>query len=221
MRPSNLIILSIITGMSIYCVIHLFIKSNTNSFIFEMYFCSLIASIIYTTFLLIYEISHKNTQNANYQQITNESNKFFITTTYSKFLFPIFFATLFNYICFVLLMTNFDSIKNGKFLNVLVEIHINVIMPLYMLFDLIYLTKHTRSPSYLKDMIFIVIIFMLRWLIGNIGKSIILDNYPTSLFIYDLGFTIPNALLAINGYYLYDYILFKKYNPETNYSVMI
>ena len=93
MRILNFAVQTIITAMSIYSLTHLFSHKIPKNFVFEMNFCSLVASLFYTTFLMIYECSIKISD--NYQQIGSENEKKFFTSTFSKFLFPIFFCTFF------------------------------------------------------------------------------------------------------------------------------
>ena len=143
-----------------------------------------------------------------------------MTTHFSKFLFPIYFANLFIYICFNILGTNFHIYDSITFFQFIAYFHINVILPIYMILEL-YLIEHTRAPSYIKDFIYLAIIFIIRWGYAMLFKLVLKNNYYLSYSVIELGNVLLGILISVNGYLLYDFILFKRHNPQGNYSVMI
>lgn len=220
MRPTNLAIFFVMLGLTIYSLLYLFVDGKIVNFIFDMQFYLLVASTAYLGFLIFYEFKTQGRLSDNYENMVSESNRFFMTTHFSKFLFPIFFAIFFLFICRTVLFTNFHIFDYTTFFQALVLIHVNLILPIYMFCEL-FLIDHTRVPKYTSDMLILAIIFIVRWGLALIFKSIFIKGYGLSDGISELGDVLMGMLISINGYFLYDFILFKKINPEGNYSVMI
>jgi len=185
-----------------------------------MPFYLLVASTAYLGFLIFYEFKVQGRLGDNYNNMISDSNRFFMTTHFSKFLFPIFFSVFFLFVCRKLLFSNFHTFDYMTFFASLVLIHMNIILPVYMLLEL-YLIDHTRAPKYTTDMLTLAAIFIIRWGIGLIFKSIFVENYGLSLAISELGDVLLALLISTNGYFVYDFVLFKKSNPDGNYAVMI
>lgn len=207
-------------GLTIYSFLYIFVKGNITSYIFEMQFFLSLACIAYLGFLIFYEFKVQGRLGDNYENMVSESNRFFMTTHFSKFLFTIFFATFFVFVCRSLLFSNFRTFDFMTFFQALVIIHVNLILPIYLFLEL-YLIEHTRAPKYTADIFILAAIFIIRWVIGLIFKSIFVNNYGFTNAISELGDVLMGLLISINGYFLYDFVLFKKSNPDGNYAVMI
>ncbi len=208
-------------GLTVYCLFYyIFNFGSLRSNIWEMPFFLLLASVFYICFLIFYEFKTEGKLPENYQQIASDANRFFMTTYFSKFLFPIYFGIFFLYLCGVLIPQNVHIFDGKTFFNSFVDLHMNMLLPIYMFCEL-YLIVHTRAPKYIWDIAILGGIILCRWILALIFKSILVPNYSLSLALNELGGSLLCYLLSVNGYFLYDYILFKKDNPNGNYSVMI
>jgi len=221
MRPTNLVIFFIMLGLTIYSFLYLLIQIDTKYFIFDIQFYLLLASIVYLGFLIFYEFKTQGKIGENYIGLASDERKNFMTTQFSKFLFSIYFAVFFIFICTRFLATNFHFFDGKSFFFSLVEIHMNIILPVYMFLELFILVEHTRSPKYTWDLLILCIIFLIRWIIGLILRSIFINNYTLSDGISELGEVLLSLLISFNGFFFYDFVLFKKDNPNGVYTVMI
>jgi len=219
-RPSNLILYSIVLGLNIFSLIYFFVEIPVSSFIFELYFLAMIAATVYFIFLVILEFQIQGNLPENYADLASESNKNFMTTYFSKFLFPIFYALFFFYICITLLGTNFKIYEGMYFLQFCATFHMNVLLPIFLIFEM-YLVQHPRAPKYTMDVLILSAIIIWRWAGAFILKLIFTSWYNTSLAVADLGQNLLMLLVCINGYFLYDYRVFKAANPDLEYSVHI
>lgn len=224
MRVTNLTLFGIMLGLSIYSLVYIINQSYILAFtLFEINFFSLCAAIIYLLFLFVYEFKQNNESAliSSYDNIASDSNQLFMTTHFSKFLFPIFYGNLFIWFCLELLGKNFVFFTGQTFFFCIVQLHINVFLPIFMLVELYWLIDHHRAPRYVTDKIILSAILLIRWAIALIFKSILINGYSLGDSVRDLGTTLISLLLAINGYYLYDYLLFRKQNPGERYSISI
>jgi hypothetical protein len=219
-RPSNLILYSIILGLNIFSIVYCFLEIPVKFFLFELYFVAMIAATIYFIFLVILEFQVQGNLPENYADLASEANKDFMTTYYSKFLFPIFYAIFFFHICINLLGTNFKFYDNMFFFQFLAIFHMNILLPLFLLFEM-YMVQHARAPKYIMDIIILGAIILWRWATAFVLKLIFTTGYSFSFAVMDLGQNLIMLLVAINGYFLYDYRVFKASNPDLNYSVHI
>ena len=180
----------------------------------------MIAATIYFIFLIILEFQTQGNLPENYADIASQTNKDFMTTHFSKYLFPVFYAIFLFHICINILGTDFKFYSNMYFFQLLAIVHMNILLPVFLLFEM-FLVQHARAPKYLMDICILIGILLLRWAAAFIFKFIVVTNYSFSLAVIDLGQNLIMILVAINGYFLYDFRVFKAGNPEGNYSVHI
>lgn len=218
-RPSNLILYSVALGLNIFSIVYLLIEWPIMTYIVELYFLAMVASTIYFIFLVILEFQGKGKLDS-LTEVTSDSNKDFMTTTFSKFLFPIFYAIFFFFICAQLLGTNFKPFTGQYFFSILALLHMNVLLPLFLLFEMM-LVQHARDPKYVRDIIILSAVILIRWLGAVIFKWLFLEFYTFGMGVMELGQTLITLLVCINGYFVYDYRVFKAANPDGNYAIHI
>merc|ERR1711957_169515 len=181
---------------------------------------AMIAATLYFTFLIIIEFQNKGNLSENLVDVASDTNKDFMTTHFSKYLFPIFYAIFFFHICLNILGTDFKFYDNMYFFQFIAVIHMNILLPIFLIFEM-FLVTHARAPKYLIDCICLSAIILFRWGIANLFKYLFKDAHTFGMCVVDLGQNLILCLVAINGYFLYDYRVFKAANPEGTYAIQI
>lgn len=207
-NPVRYITCLILTILSILCIVYYFNCTTWDNFTFKFSFFVMSASILFTLYMFFYDLKKKkSTQSIGEfgDQIINDERYNFMLDTYSKFLFPFMFALILFEILLAF-QSNFKIFQNATFLSVVVELYMNLCLPIFCFVDLL-TTKRRRNPVPAKDILIILIICLAHGAY-KIITDLILRQKPETIFP-NLADYISLCLISVNGYILYDYITFK------------
>ncbi len=201
--PSRYVISLVLSILTLLVIIYYF-TYPWKFFTLQFNFFVLVASLPYTAYMFFYEFKQDKRQNLERGLIT-QLNKNFMIDIYSKFLFPCLFAC-FYYGLVILFQTNF-GLEYDTFLHYLCQIYIGVVLPFFAIVE-IYATPRRRAPQPITDMVILGLIIACHC--GYSIAILILSGENVKVVAPRISNYFIFALVTLNGYVLYDYLIHKK-----------
>jgi hypothetical protein len=220
-NPVKYIIYFIFSALSVTTLIYYL--ANTD--LWELYgynlgFVILVASIFYTVYMFIHEIVKPESpvivaaEGIEVQNVLIDRN--FMEDVYFKYLFCFSFAVLVFYGILTLRenFKNFDIFPSDWYY--VADLYVNLILPVYLLCELM-MTNRYRHHHYMADILVLFVLCFAHCAYKVLIRSLYYEQYNIALpTIADY---IMIYLISLNGYSLYDYLLYKKSNPQGNYAL--
>jgi hypothetical protein len=192
----------------------------------EMYgynlgFLVLIGSLIYTIYMAIHElIAPEDPQVVAASEGLNVNNlplyKNFMIDVYFKYLFSFALAVLIFYVIYVF-RANFEiwtPYPDNWYYTA--DIYVNLILPLFCVLD-IFITPRYRHHHPVSDILVLFIICFVHCAYKILMRSLYYKDY--NIILPTIADYMTIYLISLNGYILYDYLLYAKQNPVVNVNV--
>jgi hypothetical protein len=215
-NPIRMIIYLVVSILSIATLIfYLFNTDLWDLWGYNFGFVVLIGSIIYTVYMTAHEmiksdepqiVASSEGLNVNVMSLT----KNFFLDTYYKYLFCFSIAVNLFYMVHVL-RNNFKiyevTMSNWYYL---ADAYTNLILPLFLILD-IFITQRYRHLHPVADLCVLFGISFLHCLYKVLIRSFYYD--ASNIVFPSIADYIIIFLFSVNGYILYDYLLYAKQNP--------
>lgn len=189
---------------------------------FELYgysisFLVLIASIFYTIYMFFFELLKSDNRVVDENVMNDHSHRNFVRDVFYKFLACFALVVLVYYVIYMFRTNfhNFDKYPTNGFL--VADIYTNLILPVYLIMDM-FITTRCRYLTVWADLLIIFGLVVLH----IVFRLFVLDNaYKNPSIVFPiLSDYLIIFLLAVNGYALYDYMLFKRQRPGEDYPLL-
>jgi hypothetical protein len=220
--PVRYVTYLIISILSLASLIYYFINIKVwDLYGYNLGYVVLVGSLIYTIYMFFREILQKEHRIVDENVVINDPalhGKNFMTDTFHKFIFCFAFADFIFYIIYIL-RVNFniyDTYPSQGYL--LVDVYTNLILPVYLILDL-FITHRFRHVHHARDILILLLLVVIHFSYKFSIYSYVYLN--TKVFFPILSDYIIIFLLTLNGYVLYDYLLFKKNHARAdNYHLL-
>ena len=220
-NPARFLSYLVITTLSVITLIYYL--SNTD--IWDLYgynlgFVVLVASTIYTGYMFVHELVKPEggrivaaEGGIGAEQVRDRN---FMVDVYFKYLFCFSYAVLLFYIIFVL-RTNFEAWEkfptNWYYAS---DIYVNLILPVFIISEHL-ITNRYRHHHLLADTLVILILTFIHCAYKVLIRSLYYQQYR--VVFPTIADYVMIFLRALNGYTLYDFMLYRKLNPQGEYAL--
>lgn len=221
-NPAKYITYLLITAASVGTLIYyLFNTQVWDLYGYNLGFLVLVASIPYAAYMFINEIIKSDGPiimgvegvQIDAGQVVEKS---FMQDVYFKYLYSFSYAVLLFYII-NLFRTNFKEFDmyptNWYYV---VDIYVNLVLPVFCLCDVM-ITPRYRHHHYLADMFILFLITFMHCAYKVLIRSVYYEQYK--IVFPTIADYIMIYLISLNGYTLYDFMLYKRINPQGDYAI--